>query len=201
VGLDVSCAPCSFIANVQAFVQQFADSILGYLDSQLSDAYSSFQEYVSEGAPLLEVVNTVVQVLDWFPSMSTIVSGIRTAVDAVQSVGSEPRVVLARPGCTSLLLCHYLVECASPAFLDCHHPRWYLLCRLQVISTLELPFNYGFSFLKLARNTVNDVVGDGASVLGALANSTLGDVVGRVAGILAQVWDVGGVVCVGMCMC
>jgi hypothetical protein len=81
------CAPlCSFIADLQSFVQQFADSALGYLDSLLSDAYSGFQDYVAEGAPLLEVVDTVLQVLDWFPSMSPVVRGIRTAVEAVQKV-------------------------------------------------------------------------------------------------------------------
>ncbi len=56
-----------------------------------------------------------------------------------------------------------------------------------MIDTLELPFNYGFSFLKLARSTVNDIIGNGASILGTLANSTLGTVQGRVTGILSQV--------------
>ncbi len=86
---------CSFITNIQSFVQQFADTILSNLDSRLSDAYSGFQEYVAEGAPLLEIVNTVTQVLDWFPSMSTVVRGIRAAVEAVQTVGFSACVCVA----------------------------------------------------------------------------------------------------------
>jgi hypothetical protein len=91
----------SFVSTLQAFVQQFADAIMGFLDDQLSTAYSAFLEYVAEGAPLLEIVDTVVQVLDWFPSMSSVVSGIRTAVETVQRVSAFFSLRTVRPPCVT----------------------------------------------------------------------------------------------------
>lgn len=82
---------CRFVMIARAFAEQFADTVLSYLEGKLSEVRNSFFAYVGQGSAVLDTISKVVDVVATIPSLDFISDNVRTAIQKARDVRRSAR--------------------------------------------------------------------------------------------------------------